>query len=124
MKKISLKSICFTVFGLVLSVNISAQQATATISQSSDIDKLLQYKKSIDTHSLYKIQIFSGERSAAESSKAKFTRDFPDYSISMEYQTPNYKIWVGDFRTRMEADRALIIVKKNYSSAFIFAPKR
>ena len=46
------------------------------------------------------------------------------YSSEMKYETPNYKIWVGDFRTKIEADRALIAIKKKYPNAFIFTPKK
>jgi hypothetical protein len=41
----------------------------------------------------------------------------------MVYETPNYKIWIGNFRSRLEADKALIKIKKKYINAFIFKPK-
>jgi len=40
----------------------------------------------------------------------------------MKYETPNYKVWVGRFRTRMEADRKLVKVKKLFPNAFLFTP--
>ena len=42
----------------------------------------------------------------------------------MRYETPNYKIWVGNFKTRLEADRALQRIKRAFNSAFIFKPKK
>ena len=42
----------------------------------------------------------------------------------MVFNTPNYKIWVGNFRDRLEADRALLRIKKSYMNAFIFKPKK
>ena len=35
----------------------------------------------------------------------------------------NYKIWVGNFKTRLEADRALVKIKRKFSNAFYFKPK-
>jgi hypothetical protein len=42
----------------------------------------------------------------------------------MEFETPNYKIWIGNFNTRLEADRALVKVKRKFAYAFYFKPKK
>ena len=42
----------------------------------------------------------------------------------MRFETPNYKIWIGNFKTRLEADRALLLIKKKFYSAFVFKPKK
>ena len=51
-----------------------------------------------------------------------FKTEFPDHFVEMKYETPNYKIWVGKFRTRLEADRELLVVKKLFPNAFPFKP--
>ncbi len=104
-------------------VQMNAQQGSVTINQSPEIDKLLDLKKDISIEEeRFKIQIYSGSRPAAEAAKANFQEAYPDYSSTLEYETPNYKIWVGNFRSRLEADRALIKVKQKFTSAFIFKP--
>jgi hypothetical protein len=104
-------------------VQLNAQQASVTINQSPEIDKLLDLKKDISIEEeRFKIQIYSGSRPAAEAAKVNFQEAYPQYSSSLEYETPNYKIWVGNFRSRLEADRALIKVKQKFTSAFIFKP--
>ena len=42
----------------------------------------------------------------------------------MKFETPNYKVWVGNFETRLEADRALRRIKRKFANAFIFKPKK
>jgi len=102
---------------------MNAQQGTVTVNQSAEIDKLLDLKKDISIEEeRFKIQIYSGSLVAAEAAKANFQEAYPQYYSSLEYETPNYKIWVGNFRSRLEADRALIKVKQKFTSAFIFKP--
>ena len=114
--------ICLILFGYALQAN--AQEGKVNIDQDKDISTLLEYKKDLSTVDLYKIQVFQGNRSGAEEAKTKFESTYDEWSISMEYETPNYKIWVGNFRSRLEADKALIKIKKNYTNAFIFKPKK
>jgi len=101
-----------------------AQDGQVKIEQDQNINKLLEYKKDLSTVDLYKIQVYQGNRSGAETAKSKFESTYDEWPISMEYETPNYKIWVGNFRSRLEADKALIKIKKNYTNAFIFKPKK
>lgn len=122
--KISILSFLFfsTLSGLY------AQQGTVTIDQAAAIEQLLEFKKDLATVNFYTIQIFSGSsgtaRSEALSIKSEAATLFPDWSNYIEYEQPNYKIRVGNFRTRLEADKALVTVKKSFANAFILQPKK
>jgi len=105
------------------SVNLNAQEGTVTVVQDKDIDKLLEFKKDTRTQDVYKIQIFQGERSRAEQEMKEFQSIYGQWPVSMQFNTPNYKIWVGNFTNRLEADRALVRIKRTYMNAFIFQPK-
>ncbi|MDG1730533.1 MAG: SPOR domain-containing protein [Algibacter sp.] len=72
----------------------------------------------------YKVQIYSGNRSGAYDAQEEFSSSFGNWDPSMQYETPNFKIWAGNFRTRLEADRALKKIKKKFPNAFIFKPKK
>lgn len=111
---------------VLFSTAFFAQNGEVTIDQPETINQLLDFKKDIKkTVDVYKIQIFSGDSSfAAERVKSEFKNKYDEWPISMEFNTPNYKIWVGNFRDRLEADRALLRIKKNYMNAFIFQPKK
>ncbi|NQX86094.1 MAG: SPOR domain-containing protein [Flavobacteriaceae bacterium] len=106
-------------------ISCHAQEGSVTVNQDHEIKQLLALKKDLNTSKLnYKIQIFNGSHSGALKAKSDFEKLFTEWDIDLQYETPNYKIWIGDFRTRLEADRALVKVKKEIPNAFIFKPKR
>jgi len=115
-----------TLLILLISGNMFSQEGTVTINQDKEIEALLKIKKTIETSSdRYKIQIYSGlSRSSAETARSEFLENYSDWPTSIEFETPNFKIWVGNFRNRLEADRALIRIKKTFMNAFIFRPKK
>ena len=124
MNKLIIKRLFFLTL-ICLCVSISAQEGTVIIDQSKAIDKLLEFKKDIKTVGTFRIQVYSGSSSSAASNvKAEFKQSYGQWPVEMVFNTPNYKIWVGNFRDRLEADRALLRIKKNYMNAFIFKPKK
>ncbi len=126
MKKTPLNFLFFMVLlALVTTTNLQAQEAKVTVNQDKQIDVLLKLKKDINrTESNYKIQIYNGNREGAEKARSEFRKSFTNWSTDKVFETPNYKIWIGNFKTRLEADRALLIVKKKFGNAFIFKPKK
>ena len=129
MKILKLKISTFTVVCILFVSNLSfGQQGTVIINQDKEIDKLLEIKKEMNESETasdrYRIQIYSGNRQDAEKSRSTFRNMSINLSSKLVYETPNYKIWVGNFRTRLEADRALVKVKAKFPTAFIFKPKK
>ena len=129
MKILNSKNSLYTLGFMVLFTSLSfAQQGNVIVNQDKEIDQLLNLKKTINTSEntsdRYKIQIYSGQRSEAESTQSNFRALSLEMPSKLVYETPNYKIWVGNFRTRLEADRALIKVKTKFPTAFIFKPKK
>ncbi|MEM6516978.1 MAG: SPOR domain-containing protein [Bacteroidota bacterium] len=112
-----------TVF-LLLTFNLFAQKGTVKVDQDKAISKLLEYKKDVNTANLYKIQLDFGSRSELEKVKSKFESEFSQWPVEMVYETPNYKVWVGNFSTRLEADIALLKIKEKFSKAMVFEPKK
>ncbi|WP_170309916.1 SPOR domain-containing protein [Seonamhaeicola maritimus] len=105
-----------------------SQQGHVEINQDKNIDALLRLKKDINkdenNSDRYKIQIYNGNRSDAYKAKEEFHESFSDWKSRIVYESPNFKIWAGNFRTRLEADRALKRIKRKFPSAFIFKPKK
>ncbi|WP_047548224.1 SPOR domain-containing protein [Psychroserpens sp. Hel_I_66] len=124
MKLKNLKTALILILILVSGNQLFAQDGEVTIDQDSDITKLLEYKKDVKTVDLYKIQLDFGSRSKAESLKQSFQNTFAEWPAEMVYETPNYKVWVGNFSTRLEADIALLKIKKKFSKAMVFEPKK
>lgn len=108
----------------VFTLSVTAQQGEVKVEQDSNIDKLLEYKKDLKTSKVYKIQVYqSADPDKAEREKSNFLNLYGEWPTEIVWNTPNYKVWVGNFATRLEADRALSKIKKNYMNAIIFQPK-
>lgn len=71
----------------------------------------------------YRIQIFfdSGLNSSdrAESERSGFEARYPDIPAYITWKTPNYRVRVGDFRTRLEAEKALKRIIADYPNAWV-----
>ena len=119
----------FVLIALLLTTQFSlAQDGSLTINQDPEVDELLALKKKMNVSETdadrYKIQIYSGNIAGAEKAKAKINSKLSDLPSILEFETPNYKVWVGNFRNRLEADRTLLKVQKEFKNAFVFKPKK
>ncbi len=113
---------------IFISSLVFSQEGQVVINQDKHITVLLDLKKEINKNETsserYKIQVYSGNRSGAYEAQKEFSSSFGGWYPSMQYETPNFKIWAGNFRTRLEADRALKKIKRKFPNAFIFKPKK
>ena len=103
---------------------ILSQNGKITVNQSSKLDSIIKLKKELNSKiQNLRIQIFNGDRENAELVMKEYLEIFNDTSASIIYETPNYKIWVGNFYNQLEADKKLIEIRKKFRSAFIFRPE-
>lgn len=72
----------------------------------------------------YKIQLYYGDNNTASEIIKTFRSKYDTWPSAIIYETPNYKVWIGNFRNRLEADRALLKLKNDYPAAFIPKPQR
>lgn len=105
-----------------------AQSASLTVHTDPKITHLLELKKNLEKENKlsdgYTIQLYYGELDKANHILRKYRGSYGNWPASIEYETPNYKVWAGNFASRIEAERALIEIQKNFSSAFILKPER
>jgi SPOR domain len=67
----------------------------------------------------FRVQIVLGDRKTAEDTKRAFLQKNPDIPAYMSWLAPNWRLRVGDFRTRLEAERLLRDLKVNYPGSYI-----
>ena len=92
---------------------ILSQNGKVIINQSSELDSVVKLKKELNGKvQNLRIQIFNGDRDDAELVMKEYLEIFNDTSASIIYETPNYKIWVGNFYNQLEADKKLIEIRK------------
>lgn len=106
----------------------TAQESKINIQQNPKFEQLLNEKRkinaSIAVNELYKIQIFSGNSEKAKNTLNDCKQNFPDLDGTIVFNTPNYKVWIGNFRNRIDAERNLVEIKKIYENAFLIKPKK
>ena len=107
-------------------VNIQAQNVT--VNQDPKFEQLLNEKRKINTsltvNDSYKIQVFTGSSENAKKSLNEFRQEFSDIDATIVFNTPNYKVWVGSFRTRIEAEKTLVNIKDRYKNVLLIKPSR
>lgn len=86
------------------------------------VTKKIAMDKDGDFKDRYTIQIFYGEIQGAKTTQSRYNALGLTWSASMEYEEPNHKIWIGNYRSRLEADRALIEIRKTFPNAFVLKP--
>lgn len=112
---------------LFFAENSLAQQAKVTVQQDEKIPELLSLKKQLEKDNKlsdkYTIQLYYGESGRAQYILRRYRSFYGSWPASIEYETPNYKVWVGNFSSRLDAERALLQVRKNFDDAFVLPVK-
>ncbi len=79
--------------------------------------RINEQKKSIPG---YRVQIyFGGQRNRANEVKSEFLKKYPEANAYLIYQQPNFKIRVGDFRDRLQAQEFYLKLMPDFNTAFI-----
>ena len=88
------------------------------------LDTIANKNRAIRFAAGYRIQIYVGNaRSEADAAKLFTYQSFPELNPYMTYTIPTYRIKVGDFMTRLDAERYLQQIRQQYGSAVILADK-
>ena len=114
---------------LCLSTNYSnAQDRNITVSQDPKFEQLLNEKRKTNVSNAandwYKVQIFSGDSEKAKNTFNEFKQEYIGIDGTIVFNTPNYKVLVGNFKTRIEAERNLIDIRKKYKNVLLIKPTK
>ena len=125
---LSFKGLIFSFLLILFTQTVGAQQAQVTVQQDEKIPELLALKKQLEKDNKlsdkFTIQLYYGEQSRARSVLRRYRGFYATWPASIEYETPNYKVWVGNFSSRLDAERALLKIKKNFDDAFVLNVKQ
>ncbi|GAA4066233.1 SPOR domain-containing protein [Flavobacterium cheonanense] len=124
-EKRTLKHLLF----IFLFFNFNTIKAQNTnVNQDPKFEQLLNEKRKINSsitiNNRYKIQIFNGTSDASKKTLIQFKKENKNYDATIIFSTPLYKVWVGNFKTRIEAERNLNLLKKKYPSAILIKPSK
>ena len=95
---------------------VAGGYAQVTINQEANIAEAMELKKEVARNeSAFQVQIYNGNITEANT--------FKQYPVLLSFESPNYKVRIGSFRTRLEAEKNLFEIKKTYPAAFVVGLK-
>jgi len=105
----------------------SEKGGVVKITQDNKIKELVNLhitmQRSVNGIKGYRISIFrdSGQEAKNNANQvvSKFVANHEDVKSYIRFEYPFYKVYVGDFRTRSEAEKFLNVIEREYPSAFI-----
>ena len=115
------------ILGLTLCFNSVNAQST-TLIQDPKFEQLLnekrKYNSGIVAINAYRFQIFSGTNEEAKKSLITFKKEYKTFDGTIIFNTPNYKVIIGNFKTRIETERNMNLIKKSYPNVVLMKPNR
>lgn len=122
MKQVQNKLLILGVLAVFFVKTAVAQQGSVRVTEDPQISKLLALKKSLEKDNKltdgFTIQLYYGEKNTAYKMLREYQNSFATWPALIDYETPNYKVWVGNFSTRLEADQALVDIREKFPAAF------
>lgn len=120
-----MKTVATTVFLVLFTVLVKAQQGTINMQQDPRIPELLDLYKTVHSEvDFYSIQVGFGSFEKAEKLKADVAIDFPGWYSKIVFDSPTYRVHVGRFATKLEAEREFLDVRKKYPESLILSPEK
>tara|TARA_Y100000385_G_C13067784_1_gene627529 strand:- start:382 stop:807 length:426 start_codon:yes stop_codon:yes gene_type:complete len=97
-------------------------KASLTFINAERLDDLLIKKKRRSTNKVrvFRIQLYSGNRSGSSEVKNRFKKLYPNILVETSYEQPYFKTKVNALKSRLDAEKTLKTYKKHFKNAFIF----
>lgn len=119
-----MKTILITSVLALSMTGLMAQEGSVTVEQDPRIEQLLKvYKKVNSKKGYYQIQVGFGSYQRAQDLKSQVEIDFPGWYSKIEFQEPTYRVRLGKFSDKLEAERRFLEVRKKYPSAMLLKPE-
>jgi len=105
----------------------SPASGSLVVIQDNRLDSLLWLQEQLFKENQYlegfRIQVFmeSGNDAVNHAHEliGKLSEEYPQWKAYLSYGQPYYRVRIGDFRNRLEAEAALQQLSRNYKQAFI-----
>ena len=117
------KLIAITICILSTTLVMAQDEGSLTIESSESVKNIIAKKKAHNKKTTkisgFRIQIFFGSEQGAYRARDNFKTLFPDTFLKIENFPPDWKVRVGNYKTRLEADKALVEIKEAYVGAIV-----
>ena len=78
-----------------------------------------EYSKRVYESTFYTIQIYYGGLQEADSILEDFRENYQEIKSNLIFETPNYKVRIGEYKDVNIASQKLEEIRRNYPSSFI-----
>lgn len=135
-----MKKTCFLFSVLFLGATVMAQDAfrdslrNVSVNEDSRISLLVQksreineniYRRTLQSLQGFRVQVVNtNDRKNAIDVKTRLLSVFPDESTYLTYHSPYFKVQIGNFRTREDAEELLNAVKQIYPTGVFIVPAK
>ena len=114
------KSIALSFLIVLLTTSYSAFSQNET-NKSTEIKSIISKKRSFNnTYGFgYRIQLYNGNEQIARKVRARFSIEFPEIFSKLVYNAPEWKAQVGNYKTKLEADKDLMKFQEKFSGIIV-----
>lgn len=119
-KMMNIKAIILT-FACLFCLGNFTSRAQSQGNDNESIRSMIEKKRVYNEYKGigYRIQLFNGSEKRVKTIRDKFRNEFPSIETYLKYNTPEWKIQVGSYKTTLEASRGLRAISKKFSGAII-----
>ncbi|WP_127136520.1 SPOR domain-containing protein [Flagellimonas oceanensis] len=119
-----MKTAVFSTILIALTTQVFAQDGQVTIQQDPKINELVKLYAKVNANTgFYQIQVGFGNYARAQDLLSQVEIDFPDWYSKIEFESPTYRVRLGRFKTKLEAERKYLEVRKKYPDAMLLKPE-
>lgn len=111
---------------LAFATVVKAQKGNVVIVENPQVSTLVEKHKYLNDKQKivgWRVQIFfdsgNNSKSRAFSKKGEFMTKYPDMPVYLMFQSPYYKVRVGDFRSRIDAEGFKQKIVGEFTDAFV-----
>ena len=100
-----------------------AQRGQVSIEQDPEIGRLLNiYKEAKANADYFTIQVGFGTYDFAEQLRDEVSVEFPEYEPKIVFDSPTYRVHIGKFSSRLEAEKKFLEVRRKFPGALLLRP--
>lgn len=121
-----IKSVYFLLVSVSLAFTSAAQNGDVQEIKDPRINALVAKQSEVtppDTKTKingFRVQLyFDSDRTTINNARSRFISQFPRVDTYVEYNAPNYYLKVGDFRTRLEAEKIKAAMTAEFPTSFV-----
>lgn len=126
MKFLTMRNILKIFLFSFIFINSKQLCAQTTVSQNPEFEEILSEKRkfneSIETTDRFRIQVYFGKLEDCKKELIRFKKEFRQEDATLVFSTPNYKVLVGNYKSKLEAEKNYTLIKKKFTKAMVIKP--